>query len=398
MNNNPFNNDGTLSFSLTSPYQLNSPGQDSDAFYILLDLFTEKVLKKGREWFGETIEQYRHSIFFLKTELKQTSEENLLDLLILGVLWNEYKGRWSNHIKLNAVFLNQLYRLRKISALKNFSDNLRGKLGHILLNNPADLNTKLTHRNLQRLTLWLSSTNEFNEEVLQIKLWTGFLGTLSEVARQAIFQKLIDFANWFKSESSIVFKKYTKNVEPFLQNHTQSYKRKEDYFFTGRSEVEYHLNMVGAAIMNRNMRHKFLETCNQILLLPACMAKNKKCQAKETLNGFTCSHCSPNCKVSIVTKEMELEGVQTFLAYHSTGFSKTLKEWANQSHTGLIGTACTLNLLTGGFEMKRLNIPAQCVFLDYCGCKKHWDPQGIPTSINIHQLKKVVNTLKNKAV
>ncbi|NJK98458.1 MAG: DUF116 domain-containing protein [Bacteroidales bacterium] len=52
--------------------------------------------------------------------------------------------------------------------------------------------------------------------------------------------------------------------------------------------------------------------------------------------------------------------------------------------------ACVLNLLKGGYEMQKLNIPSQCVFLDYCGCQKHWHKNGIPTDLNSNQLQKIV--------
>jgi uncharacterized protein len=40
--------------------------------------------------------------------------------------------------------------------------------------------------------------------------------------------------------------------------------------------------------------------------------------------------------------------------------------------------------------MKRLNIASQCVFLDYCGCKKHWDNDGTPTTLNLQQLLDII--------
>jgi hypothetical protein len=67
-----------------------------------------------------------------------------------------------------------------------------------------------------------------------------------------------------------------------------------------------------------------------------------------------------------------------------------LAHWANQKDTALVGVACVLNLLTGGYEMKRLNIQSQCVFLDYCSCKNHWDKKGVPTSMNINRLKQIL--------
>jgi uncharacterized protein len=55
-----------------------------------------------------------------------------------------------------------------------------------------------------------------------------------------------------------------------------------------------------------------------------------------------------------------------------------------------VGVTCILNLLTGGYEMKRLNIASQCVFLDYCGCKKHWDNDERPTTLNLQELIDVI--------
>lgn len=84
-------------------------------------------------------------------------------------------------------------------------------------------------------------------------------------------------------------------------------------------------------------------------------------------------------------------GVETVLIKHATDFSKWLKPWANQSQTGLIGTACVLNLLGGGYEMKQMGIPSQCVYLNYSGCKKHWNKTGVPTEINIDRVSKLLS-------
>ena len=391
MKNDSLTNNDAQPFKVTSPYQLNSTRQNSDTFYTLLDLFADKVMKAGHERFEEIIRQYRHSASYLKNEFKQTIDENLLDLLILSVLWNEYKGKWGKNIKPKAYFLNQLYQLRKSSLLKNYVDNIRGKLGEYLLDNPQNKDLRISLKNLQLLSLWLRATHEFDEEVLRINSWISFLETVPRKAMLQFLNEVTEYANWFKTEASVALEKYTSGVNQFLKNHHKNYRGKEDYFFTGRKEVEYHLNMVGAVIMNRNMREEFLSTSKQVLLLPSCMTKNKNCHAQKTSYGFTCIHCTTDCHASLVVQTLQKEGVDTYLIHHSSGYSKSLEKWAKQKETGLIGTACTLNLLSGGFEMKRLGIPGQCVFLDYCGCQKHWTSKGIPTTINIQQIQKTVN-------
>jgi len=49
-----------------------------------------------------------------------------------------------------------------------------------------------------------------------------------------------------------------------------------------------------------------------------------------------------------------------------------------------------LNLLAGGYEMNRLNISAQRIFLDYCACKKNWYKNDAATTLNIEQLVSMV--------
>ncbi len=56
----------------------------------------------------------------------------------------------------------------------------------------------------------------------------------------------------------------------------------------------------------------------------------------------------------------------------------------------IIGVACPLHLISGGWKSSGMGIPAQCVLLDYCGCKKHWDRDGIVTEINFKKLEQIM--------
>jgi len=391
----------TLSLSETpkqnkfnSPYQLNLSANGSDAFYLMLDIFTDHILKEGHTQFDQLIHQYRCSAAFMNNGFKQSSDENVLDILIMGVLWNQYKGKWGGSIAMKKAILNKLYTIRKNNAfLKPMADNLRGKLTP-MLDHPVDENIEMNADNLKHLTMWLSATGEFNEELLRIESWIEFLAGIPKSMEQFFLVHVERFALWFEEEAHAAMKNYTRGVRQFLSTHLLKYRGKEDYFFTGRNEVEYHLNMVGASIMNRSMQKEFLETEHQILLLPSCMKKNENCMSVEVMQGRICTNCTEGCNISKVSQQMKEEGVHTFIIQHSSSFSKYLERWANQNKIGLIGTACTLNLLMGGFEMKRLNIPAQCVFLDYCGCKNHWSEKGLATNINVRQVHNLVKPVK----
>ena len=376
------------------PYRLDIHDGRADTFYTMLDLFSEKVLKEGHEKFGHLVDHYRRFQADKKEEMIFTPDENILDLLILGVLWNVNKGKSGRSIHIKKAFFNRLYQIRTNNVqLKPLADSIRGKLSP-LLDNQVDENVEINLSNLQKLTAWLSATGDFNEEVRRIESWIDFLEQQPESLVQIFLIHLERFAYWFEKVAYNVLHDYTRGVDQFLTSHVANYKGKEDFFFTGRKEVEYHLNMVGAAIMNRSMQQEFLDTEHKILLLPSCMAKNEQCKSMEVMHGQVCTHCTKNCNISSVSNQMKERGVYTYVIKHSSSFSKYLERWADQKKIGLIGTACTLNLLMGGYEMKRLNIPAQCVFLDYPGCKKHWSPEGIPTKICVNQVDHLVRPIQ----
>lgn len=141
-------------------------------------------------------------------------------------------------------------------------------------------------------------------------------------------------------------------------------------------------------------------TRNKTVLLPTCMSdpENKTCQAKTDGIQMKCISCSRNCLVNKIQSENRKKGVDTFLVPHSTYFSEFLKRWKNQDTTGIVGVSCVLNLLKGGYEMQNLNIPSQCVFLDHCGCKKHWHKTGIPTTLDTLQLSAILSDNKLSSV
>jgi uncharacterized protein len=378
------------------PYNLKGEGNSSDIFYSQLEIFTEIVTNKGLKKFKgiiSEIEEKRENRLLPKENIilpSQNIEDDLLDLLLFGTLWNLYKGKWGNLITVKHAILETLFRARKkYTSLKHNIDGIRGKLISKWLDRKQDNNIKPSLKNIHRFVLWLSATGDFREESKRIEKLIDLLSEYPNDTQILIIEEVLAFAEWFESESKQMLGNYTSGVEEFLKTHHQNYKGSEDYFFCGRREVEYHLNMVGAEIMNKSLRKEFLRSENKILLLPTCMVKNKKCKAEFDGLALKCRHCTVGCNISKTTLQMEKVGVATVLIKHSSDFSKWLLPWANQTETALIGTACVLNLLQGGFEMKKLGISSQCVFLDYCGCKKHWDKKGIPTEINIKRTQQI---------
>jgi len=387
------------------PYNLKGGGNSSDIFYLQLDTFAEIVTQNGLNRFkgfiAEIQEKRKYKQIIEESNLlPQEDGDDLLDLLIFGTLWNLYKGKWGNRITIKHKILGALFSARKkYPSIKKNIDWLRGKLILKWLDRKQDNEVNPTLKNIRRFILWLDATGDFCEESKRIKSIVDYLAEYSNDTQNIILEEVFAYAEWFMSSSKLALGDYTTGVEKFIMDHHLSYKDREDYFFCGRKEVEYHLNMVGAAIMNKSLRKGFIRSERKILLLPTCMVQNKNCKAEFDGLGLRCKHCTGDCNISVTANQMKKVGVDTLLIRHSSDFSKWLLPWANQTKTALIGTACVLNLLQGGFEMRKLGIPSQCVFLDYCGCKKHWSKKGIPTQININKAKQIVQngnpTLRN---
>ncbi len=371
-------------------YQLKQNGNDSSPFYNDLEVFTSSILTETKHRFGLVLKNYQHFITSRKIEKLRHHDEYLLELLMLGVFWNQY----NNRIRLtNALFLKlfkSLYLLRnKHQRMKPVLDSIRGYFASVVLDKTTE-SKKPSPVNVKRMLDWMDCTNEFNDEVKRLRQWHRYMKKMHRKDATHLLESILSFAHAFEQKAANRFGMYTNRVHGFIQSQKKNHRKQENYFFIGRSEVEYHLNMVGAAILNRVLKTAFQRTANQTVLLPTCMSSGNPCRAKRSGKDLICTHCSLHCRISQISQNLEKEGIRTVLIPHSSKFTQWLKPYANQQETGLVGVACILNLLKGGYEMKNLNIPSQCVFLDHCGCKKHWHNEGIPTDLNFKQLQSVM--------
>jgi hypothetical protein len=172
--------------------------------------------------------------------------------------------------------------------------------------------------------------------------------------------------------------------------------------FCTKKEQVYFLNMIGGEILNRELKAEFENAKQKAVLLPTCMSNPLSGMCKASRNGLeiSCTSCSKVCNVNIIKQSINKHGVEVYLLPHSSTFSMFLENWKNNKELGLVGVGCVLNLLAGGYEMRRLNIPSQCVYLNYSGCRKHWHDKGIPTNLQLSQLHKIlgIGVEKNEAV
>lgn len=180
----------------------------------------------------------------------------------------------------------------------------------------------------------------------------------------------------------------------FRAGITKRSARREDAILRNRSEVEYHLNWLGAELMNRAYRSAFEAAGKRAVLLPVCLRTHtgSACAAVRSGQGHTCLRCDPSCRVASVMELGAAEDVEVILISHeSDAFSQTLISRLLKENTSIVGVACTLNLVSGGLRAKAAGLAAQCVILDYCGCGQHWDDAGgFPTDLNLNRLQAIL--------
>lgn len=279
--------------------------------------------------------------------------------------------------------------------LKPAIDLLRGVTLSFFLVPVPIRRTAYPPRNLndvQSLVTWLEATGDFREDAFRYVRWLGFFGMQSVVEFSHSMEAVVEFADWFSTASAERMGKYTPKVNSFLEARKLYYRWREDRFSCLRSRTEYHLNMVGAEIMNRAYRGEFLSAANRTVLLPGCMRfkSAEKCEGVVTRKGIECSGCEPRCRVNQLREIGKRHGFEVMVIPHSTD----LAQWSprpGEAATAVVGVACLSVLVQGGWELKRNNVPAQCVLLNQCGCKKHWHEKGFSTDLDVRTLKQIVS-------
>lgn len=376
-------------------YSLKAGRKDSDGYYVDISAFTVEVLDKAEELWP-IVEAFQAYIKRTGREPVRTKKEYLFELLTLGTLWRLYCDDANDLPGTSRKLLIGLVSLRKQGGgIKHAADFLRGLMATAFLS-PVnrDWYPRPTLDHLYKLLGWMAATGEFPQEIRRLEAWCDFWsGGEPELACDDI-GKAIAFAGWFEDASLQSLGEYTLNVEEFLRDKQPGHRWKEDVIFSGRRRVEYHLNMVGAEIMNRAFRDDFLSKKKKAVLLPACMRYHAKPECKARTNGLSCEcmGCTPQCRVNQITRTGKKFGFDVFLVPHeSSVFSGDDGKKLLGEDVGIVGIACVSNLVSGGWKAKALGLPPQCVLLDHCGCRKHWHEEGIPTDINMRQLMRTLS-------
>ncbi len=374
-------------------YSLNPSDKNSDRYFEDISAFTDEILLSLEEQLLPVVTDYMNFLSQFGLEELRTREEYLFELLSFGMFWKIYGNAACAIRRAPFLTLSKMADVRKRKpAVKPFVDIARGILfTFFLFPKNAEYNNSPDLKDVDRLCLFLESTGEFREQSFRFLRWRAFLDTVPnsywEKGRDSVFKAVDSFIE--KSRASIG--KYTANVECFLETSGKKYHWREDRFQCGRTREEYHLNMVGAEIMNRAFRKGYLGTEKRVLLLPGCMRRNiKDCKGLKVREGLQCMDCDNGCGINALRKKGLKENFDVFIIPHSSDLSL----WApkpGMPKRGVVAVACVPSLVEGGWELKRYDVCAQCVLLDFSGCEKHWHKNGIPTRLNIKELNRILN-------
>ena len=372
----------------TLTYNLQDNDQSSASFYHDLDKFAGQVVAYPDRLLHQTATSMKLRSDQQAASQSRTEKEYFFELLMFGVLWNNYRFMALPAEGFRLHLLKRLYKVRKRYLwLKPSVDLLRGKLMASLKPKESPAPAQLNLKSYERLLLFLEACGDYWEEARRLREWQPLFGTLSD--ENEVWQHIEQFSEWFQQQAATSLGSYTTNINSFVERNAPFYSHREDRLLCLRTESEYHLNMVGAQIMNNALSSGFRDTQKKVVLLPTCMRNVPEASCKALNDDLVreCIGCNAGCNVGRVKRSLNNPLHTVFLIPHSSNFSRFLRKWQGQKDTALIGVACVPNLIMGGYEMQSLGISSQCVFLDYCGCQKHWSPtRPIATNLSLNRL------------
>jgi hypothetical protein len=296
--------------------------------------------------------------------------ETMLEALTSGVLWNVYS---------------------KCSLVNGHS--LQGpacdmEFSHLMLPD-AEVLPAYGH-----LLATLYETGEFEEEVRRMHRFLRFFQSLPPAKVWEFVSAMSNFGQWFQVRSREILGDVTAPVEEFCKRAREQDGQRQDAALRGRHEVEYHLNLLTAVILNCAWHDRFTASEKKLLILPGCMRRRgaNGCQALKTRLGLACTGCDEDCSVYRASICAAAYNVSTVVITHGSAvFAKDRVGAIKEEGYAVIGVACALSLQAGGWQAQDAGIPAQCLPLNFAGCKRHWvdKEQDMPTEIDLEVLCRI---------
>ncbi len=324
-------------------------------------------------------------------ESARSFEEGLVELLALGVLFRARGASATLGKPSHQRLITELVRERRAGHAKRRDTSLAALVTEIPTTCTPSMEPSLA--DFRALMDWLLASGEYDDEVIRLSGWLAMFGTAPVTTAQRLLARVVGFALLFEVEAERRLGVFTANCESFLSEDWAARPPREDTVQCSRAPLEYHLNMVGAELLNRAWRADFEARGRRFVVMPGCARARTDgtCRGKPGFSEISCTHCRVGCSISLGTKRAEAHGARAFAVTHGSSFSRFLESpLLSGKDTAIIGIACAPGLLGAGWRARARGLGAQCILLDASGCL-HWLERHKATTFSLDELGRLLS-------
>jgi len=371
-------------------YNLRPAGAGTRPYLTCVGQLADWVIASGAS-LSAVVNAYAEFVELNGREVRRTYPEYLLEALMLGVLWRA-RGREATEPEVRVRGLvTDIVRERRAGAPKRRDGSNAELTSFESSAKRARIDPTLSE--VGQLLDWMLATGEYDDELARLEGWQAFLSTTQPATNREILRLIVAFAVRFDATAERQLGAFTQGVDVFLRHELAARPKAEDTLQCSRRRVEYHLNLVGAEVLNRAWRQSFLGRRRHVVVMPGCMRhrSDAECRAVRGNTELKCTHCNLGCAMSAATRYVERAHGEAFAVVHGSAFAQFLAtEVLTGGDVGIVGVACAAGLLGAGWRARAQGLAAQCVLLDASGCS-HWQRSCVPTSFDVAELGRILD-------
>jgi hypothetical protein len=373
---------------ISPTYDLRPSGASPECYRRDVARLADELLEAGRS-LRPWLSRYTSFVDESGREALRSEAEYLVEALTLGVLWWAHGTDAMDRSGAGWEYVDRLAAHRRAGGARPRDGSNAWIYSLDRPFEPGD--PRPTTPEIDRLLAWLLASGEYDDEVTRLDGWRAFLDALGDGADE-LLEDVVLFAIAFERWGEHVLGVYTAHVSTFLRDQLPRRRWREDFLQCARRRVEYHLNMVGAEVLNRAWREAFLRCRRHVVVMPGCMrpVEDARCAATRSGVDLRCAGCTLGCAVQTATRVAQRAGAEAVAVVHGSDFSRFLRSPAlSGGDVGIVGIACVPGLLGAGWRAHAAGLPAQCVLLSASGCL-HWRAQAEPTTIDFQELRRIL--------
>jgi len=290
-----------------------------------------------------------------------------VDIYIVALLWNLYGKDALAMPLLYGFLLKVAHSCRKFTWARKGVDTIRAYWLHKLESDPNKAWIEPSTVRVATLERYLSASGNRESEraaVLRVGSWMRNRPD-EQFAYQFLFQRLAK--TFIETALEVYPEDYTIASRRWLAAKNNLYR--QDYMESRRHPAEHVLNLITAAWFDELGRNDFIHAKDKLVFVPACSRKPENtCGMVGGKWGNQCTNCSALCPVGQLNQEVQKRGAHVWIHQHASSLLNR-GDRNNHKNLGVLGVACTDQLLSGGLRVRDANIPVRCSMLTYPHCE-----------------------------